>query len=158
MKNSCRSSRKRTFIDLFVDDEEIEDLLLALEGELHQRRFGDAVRLEVADDCPDEMISRLKHEFKLLDDDIYTCSGPVNLTRLTTVYDMIERADLKFPAFTPSRPLRLTRNKDMFDVIRRGDVLLHHPFLPVTEFLFQAARDPGRTWCTASLATKRMPR
>ena len=141
----CYQFRVTRNSDLFVDDEEIEDLQLALEGELQQRRFGDGVRLEVADDCPDQMISRLKHEFKLLDDDIYTCSGPVNLTRLTAVHDMIERADLKFPAFTPSRPLRLIRNKDMFDVIRRGDVLLHHPFqsfLPVSDFLFQAARDP----------------
>ena len=141
----CYQFRVTRNSDLFVDDEEIEDLLLALEGEQQQRRFGDGVRLEVADDCPDQMISRLKHEFKLLDDDIYTCSGPVNLTRLTAVHDMIERADLKFPAFTPSRPLRLIRNKDMFDVIRRGDVLLHHPFqwfLPVSDFLFQAARDP----------------
>ena len=141
----CYQFRVTRNSDLFVDDEEIEDLLSALEGELHQRRFGDAVRLEVTDDCPDEMISRLEPEFNLLPEDIYCCNGPVNLMRLMPVTDMIDRPDLKFPAFTPSRPLRLKRNSDMFDVIRRGDVLLHHPyqsFAPVTDFLFQAANDP----------------
>ncbi len=141
----CYQFRVTRNSDLFVDDEASEDLLQALEGELHQRRFGDAVRLEVADDCPDEMISLLKHEFNLLDEDIYSCRGPVNLTRLMAVPAMIDRSDLKYPAFTPRRPLRLTRNADMFDVIKRGDVLLHHPFqsfAPVTDFLFQAARDP----------------
>ncbi|MEQ8496124.1 MAG: polyphosphate kinase 1 [Gammaproteobacteria bacterium] len=141
----CYQFRVTRNSDLFVDDEEVEDLLQALEGELQQRRFGDAVRLEVASECPLEMISLLTHEFDLLDPDIYSCNGPVNLTRLMAVPDMVERPDLKFPAFTPSRPLRLKRNADMFEVIRRGDVLLHHPFQsfsPITDFLFQAARDP----------------
>ncbi|MGE0486757.1 MAG: polyphosphate kinase 1 [Gammaproteobacteria bacterium] len=141
----CYQFRVTRNSDLFVDDEEVEDLLQALEGELQQRRFGDAVRLEVASECPEEMTSLLKHEFNLLEPDIYSCNGPVNLTRLMAVPDMIERPDLKFPPFTPSRPLRLKRNADMFDVIRRGDVLLHHPFqsfTPITDFLFQAARDP----------------
>lgn len=141
----CYQFRCTRNSDLFVDDEEIEDLLEALEGELQQRRFGDAVRLEVADDCPQEMFSLLMHEFKLLEDDIYSCNGPVNLTRLMTVPDMVERPDLKYPPFTPGRPLRLKRNPDMFAVIRRGDVLLHHPFqsfTPISDFLFQAARDP----------------
>ena len=141
----CYQFRVTRNSDLFVDDEEVENLMQALEGELHQRRFGDAVRLEVADDCPEEMISLLKHEFNLIDEDIYSCSGPVNLTRLMAVPAMIDRADLKYSKFTPGRPLRLVRNADMFDVIKRGDVLLHHPFqsfAPVTDFLFQAARDP----------------
>lgn len=141
----CYQFRVTRNSDLFVDDEEVDDLLRALQGELHQRRFGDAVRLEVASDCPAEMISLLMHEFNLLEQDIYNCNGPVNLTRLMAVPDMIERPDLKFPPFTPGRLLRLTRNSDMFGVIRRGDVLLHHPFqsfAPIPEFLFQAARDP----------------
>lgn len=143
--SGCYQFRVTRNSDLFVDDEEVEDLLQALEGELHQRRFGDAVRLEVASDCPQEMVDLLKHEFNLLDPDIYSCNGPVNLGRLMAVPDMVERPDLKFPPFTPSRPLRLTRNASLFEVIRRGDILLHHPFqsfAPLTEFLFQAARDP----------------
>ncbi len=142
----CYQFRVTRNSDLFVDDEEVEDLLQALEGELQQRRFGDAVRLEVASECPQEMFSLLTHEFGLLEQDVYACNGPVNLTRLMAVPDMIERPDLKFPPFVPGRPLRLTRNADMFDVIRRGDVLLHHPFqsfAPIIDFLFQAARDPA---------------
>lgn len=141
----CYQFRVTRNSDLYVDDEEVEDLLQALQGELHQRRFGDAVRLEVASECPEEMMSLLMHEFNLMEQDIYACNGPVNLTRMMAVPDMIERPDLKFPPFTPGRLLRLTRNTDMFEVIRRGDVLLHHPFqtfAPIPEFLFQAARDP----------------
>jgi polyphosphate kinase len=141
----CYQFRVTRNSELFVEDEEVEDLLHALEGELHQRRFGDAVRLEVADGCPAEMISLLQHEFGLGTEDIYACNGPVNLTRLMAVPDMIDRPDLKYPAFTPSRPRRLPPNSDLFAVIRRGDVLLHHPFesfSPVVEFLRQAANDP----------------
>lgn len=141
----CYQFRVTRDSDLFVDDEAVEDLLRALEGELHQRRFGDAVRLEVADDCPGEMISLLQHEFNLAENEIFTCKGPVNLARLMAVPEMVERPDLKFPAFTPSRPRRLAMAADMFAVIRRADVMLHHPFesfVPVVEFLRQAAADP----------------
>ncbi|MGD9601614.1 MAG: polyphosphate kinase 1 [Gammaproteobacteria bacterium] len=141
----CYQFRVTRNSELFVEDEDVEDLLHALEGELHQRRFGDAVRLEVADGCPDEMVSLLQHEFNLTGDDIYRCNGPVNLTRLMAVPDMIERPDLKFPAFTPSRPARLPSGGDVFAAIRRGDVLLHHPFesfAPVIDLLRQAAADP----------------
>ena len=141
----CYQFRVTRNSELFVEDEDVEDLLHALEGELHQRRFGDAVRLEVADTCPDEMTRLLQHEFNLAPEDIYHCNGPVNLTRLMTVPDMIERPDLKFQSFTPSRPRRLPANIDIFAAIRRGDLLLHHPFesfLPVVEMLRQAASDP----------------
>jgi polyphosphate kinase len=142
----CYQFRVTRNSDLFVDDEEVDDLLQALEGELHQRRFGEAVRLEVASECPAEMIGLLMHEFSLQEADIYSCNGPVNLTRLMAVPDMVERPDLKYSSFTPGRLLRLTRNNDMFEVIRRGDILLHHPFqsfAPIIDFLFQAARDPA---------------
>ncbi|MGR8918352.1 MAG: polyphosphate kinase 1 [Gammaproteobacteria bacterium] len=141
----CYQFRVTRNSDLFVDDEEVEDLLQALDRELHQRRFGDAVRLEIASECPLEMASLLMHEFKLLEQDVYRVDGPVNLTRLMAVHGMVERPDLKFPPFNPGRPLRLTRNSDTFEVIRRGDVLLHHPFQsfnPIADLLFQAARDP----------------
>ncbi len=141
----CYQFRVTRNSELFVEDEEVEDLLHALEGELHQRRFGDAVRLEVAFDCPHQMTGLLQHEFDLGEADIYRCNGPVNLQRLMAVPEMVDRADLKFPAFTPSRPRRLPSNADFFGVIRRGDLLLHHPyqsFLPVVEFLRQAAQDP----------------
>ena len=141
----CYQFRVTRNSELFVEDEDVDDLLHALEGELHQRRFGDAVRLEVADGCPEEMVKLLQHEFELASADVYACNGPVNLTRLLAVPDMIERPDLKFPAFAPSRPRRLPLNADMFEVIRRGDLLLHQPFesfAPVIELLRQAAADP----------------
>ena len=141
----CYQFRVTRNSELFVEDEEVEDLLRALEGELHQRRFGDAVRLEVASDCPNQMTSLLQHEFGLGEADIYRCNGPVNLQRMMAVPDMIDRPDLKFPAFTPSRPRRLPPNSDFFEVLKRGDLLLHHPFQsfsPVVEFLRQAAQDP----------------
>ncbi len=142
----CYQFRVTRDSDLFVDDEEVEDLARALEGELQQHRFADAVRLEVADDCPAEMISRLQHEFNLADSEIFTCNGPVNLTRLMAVPDMVARPDLKYTTFTPGRPRRLHSSNDYFSIVKRGDVLLHHPFesfVPVVEFLRQAANDPA---------------
>ena len=142
----CYQFRVTRDSDLFVDEEEVEDLARALEGELQQHKFADAVRLEVADDCPGEMISRLQHEFNLADGEIFTCNGPVNLTRLMAVPDMVARPDLKYPPFTPGRPRRLTHNDDFFSLLKRGDVLLHHPFesfIPVLDFLRQAANDPN---------------
>lgn len=144
--HGCYQFRVTRNSDLFVDDEEIDDLVRALEGELLSRRFGEAVRVEVADNCPDEMISFLKHEFHLDDADVFQCNGPVNLTRLSAVCDLVERPDLKFRGFRPGRPRRLPVSQNLFDTIRRGDLLLHHPFqsfAPVIEFLRQAAEDPS---------------
>jgi len=141
----CYQFRVTRNSDLFVDDEEIDDLKRALEGELSQRRFGDAVRLEVADDCPLEMRNFLLAQFKLTEPDLYQCNGPVNLTRLMAVPDLIDRPDLKYPGFTPSIPARLARNPDVFEVVRKGDVMLHHPFesfAPVVDFVRRAAADP----------------
>ena len=143
--SGCYQFRVTRDSDLFVDDEAVEDLILALEGELDQRQFGAAVRLEISDECPDEMIALLQREFNLVGNEIYRCRGPVNLGRLMAVPDMVDRGELKFPSLNPSRPRRLTVNGDLFAVIRRGDLLLHHPFEsfgPVIEFLRQAASDP----------------
>ena len=132
--------------DLFVDEEEVDDLLRAVEGELSSRRYGDAVRLEVATDCPDDLEAFLIAQFHLSRDDVYRCNGPVNLMRLATVPDLVDRPDLKYPGFTPSVPERVRSANDMFEAISRADLLLHHPFqsfAPFVEFLRQAARDPG---------------
>jgi polyphosphate kinase len=142
----CYQFRVTRNSDLFVDDEEVDDLLRALQGELPARRFGDAVRLETADDCTVEMSNFLAQEFNLQQGDLYQVNGPVNLNRLMELYEMVERPDLKYPSMTPSRPLRLKRNTDIFDVIHKGDMLLHHPFqsfAPVIDFLRQSARDPN---------------
>ena len=143
--SGCYQFRVTRNSELFVDEEEIDDLLLAVEGELHSRRYGDSVRLEVADNCPEDMASYLMNKFELTSDTLFKVNGPVNLNRLLAIYDMVDRPDLKFPTFTPSLPRRLARNKNLFEVIRQGDILLHHPFesfAPVVDFVRQAAADP----------------
>ena len=132
--------------ELFVDDEEVDDLLIALEGELPSRRFNDAVRLEVAENCPAELSSFLLRQFDLGEDDLYMVSGPVNLSRLMAIYDLVDRPELTFPGFTPELPPRLQKNVSIFDVLKNGDILLHHPFqsfAPVIDFVRQAASDPS---------------
>jgi polyphosphate kinase len=141
----CYQFRVTRNSDLFVEQEEVDDLLRAVEGELASRRYGDAVRLETAHDCPEEILTYLLGQFALTTDDLYRVPGPVNLNRLMAVYDLVDRAELKYPAFTPSIPDRLKLGGDLFATLRAGDVLLHHPFqgfAPVTDFIKQAAADP----------------
>jgi polyphosphate kinase len=140
----CWQFRVTRNSDLFVDDEEVDDLLRAVEGELAQRRYGDAVRLETSADCPDDITNFLLKHFALTRDDLYQVNGPVNLNRLMTIYDLIDRPELKFPVFTPSLPKQLIAKEDFFAAIRDGDILLHHPFhtfAPVVDFLRQAGAD-----------------
>ncbi len=141
----CYQFRVTRNSDLFVEQEEVDDLLRAVEGELASRRYGDAVRLETAHDCPEEILSYLLEQFALTPDDLYKVNGPVNLNRLMAVYDLVDRPDLKYTAFTPSVPERLRMGSDLFAALRNGDVLLHHPFqgfAPITDFIKQAAGDP----------------
>ena len=141
----CYQFRVTRNSDLFVDEEEIDDLRRALEGELAHRRYGAAVRLETSSDCPEDMVQFLLHQFALTDVDMYRIPGPVNLNRLSAIYDLVQRPDLKYPIFTPGLPKRLVANSDMFAVIRQNDVLLHHPyqsFAPVMDFVRLAAADP----------------
>lgn len=132
--------------DLFVEEEEIDDLLSAIKGELPQRNFGQAVRLEVADTCPDDAVDYLLSKFKLTRGDVFQVHGPVNLSRLAGVLDQVDRPDLKFPVFNPVTPKQLSGEVGIFESISHNDILLHHPyqsFAPVVEFLRQAARDPN---------------
>ena len=141
----CYQFRVTRNSDLFVEQEEVDDLLRAVEGELASRRYGDAVRLETAHDCPDEILTYLLGQFALTHDDLYKVSGPVNLSRLMALYDLVDRAELKYAAFTPSIPERLRVGSDLFATLRTSDILLHHPFQgfgPVTDFIKQAASDP----------------
>ena len=131
--------------EMYLDEEEIDDLLRALEGELSSRNYGDEVRLEVADNCPEAITSYLLSQFGLTQDRLYTVDGPVNLARAREVYDLIERPDLKYPAFTAGVPAQIAGGRDLFAAIRKQDILLHHPyeaFSPVLELLRQAADDP----------------
>ncbi|HSC06641.1 MAG TPA: polyphosphate kinase 1 [Steroidobacteraceae bacterium] len=141
----CYQFRVTRNSDLFVDEEEVDDLLRAVEGELAQRRYGEAVRLETAHDCPAALTQFLLDHFALTPNDLYQFDGPVNLNRLMAIYDMVDRPDLKYPAFTAGVPRRLQGVSDIFAVMRHKDVLLHHPyqsFAPVTDFVRQAAADP----------------
>jgi polyphosphate kinase len=141
----CYQFRVTRNSDLWVDEEEIKNLRLALQGELPQRHFGDAVRLEVADSCSEVMTDFLLQQFALGYEDLYRVPGIVNLVRLMTVPDLVDRPDLKYPPFQPGMPKVLAKNYDVFASIRKQDVLLHHPyqsFSPVVEFLEQAVDDP----------------
>ena len=141
----CYQFRVTRNSDLFVDEEEIDDLRRALEGELPQRRYGAAVRLEVADNCPDDMADFLLREFGLGREDFYRVNGPVNLNRLLAIPELVDRPELKFKGFTPGVPASLAYGSELFSVLRDRDVLLHHPFQsfsPVVDFLRQAAEDP----------------
>ncbi len=141
----CYQFRVTRNSDLFVEQEEVDDLLRAVEGELASRRFGDAVRLETAHDCPEEILTYLLAQFGLGADDLYKVPGPVNLNRMMAVYDLVDRAELKYTQFAPSIPERLRMGNDLFATLRAGDVLLHHPFQgfgPITDFIKQAAGDP----------------
>ncbi len=146
----CYQFRVTRNSDLFVDDEEVKNLRTALQGELPHRHFGNAVRLEVADNCPEPMTRFLLSQFGLGADDLYQVDGPVNLVRLITIPDRVDRADLKYPPFTPGLPGSFVKKKqktdDMFQLIRNRDILLHHPyqsFQPVIEFVRQAVEDPN---------------
>lgn len=142
----CYQFRVTRNSDLYVDEEEIDDLLRAVEGELGSRRYGDAVRLEVAHDCPENMSQYLLDKFELSEQDMYQVDGPVNVNRLNEVYDLVNRPELKYKPFSPSIPAKLTLKSDIFKTIRNQDVLLHHPyesFAPVVDFVRQASTDPN---------------
>lgn len=107
----CHQFRITRNSDLWVDEEEVENLLLALKGELLNRRYGEAVRLEVHDDCPDEMVQFLCRQTRLSEDDVYRVNGPVNLHRLSAIYNHTERPDLKFEVLPASRCGRCGRSR-----------------------------------------------
>jgi polyphosphate kinase len=142
--NGCYPFRVTRNSDLFVDEEEIDDLRRALEGELAHRRYGAEVRLETSTDCPEDVADFLLQNFSLTRQDLYRVPGPVNLNRLSAIYELVPRGDLKYPPFSPAVPPALLA-ADQFELLRTGDVLLRHPFhslAPVMEFLRLAASDP----------------
>ncbi|GAB3732491.1 polyphosphate kinase 1 [Luteimonas pelagia] len=129
--------------ELVVDEDEVENLALALRDELIGRGYLRAMRLEIAEQCPDDIVQLLLANFDLPEHAVYRINGPVNLNRAIQVYDLVQRPDLKYAPFQP----RVPRGTDaMFDRLAEGDMLLHHPFdsfAPVLELLRQAAEDPG---------------
>ncbi|MEW6765301.1 MAG: polyphosphate kinase 1 [Pseudomonadota bacterium] len=142
----CYQFRVTRNSDLLVDVDVDEDLLEVLQGELLQRNYGDAVRLEVADNCPDEVADHLLEQFDLGRRDLFKVHGPVNLNRLTAVLDLVDRPDLKFKPYIPGIPRELQGFDSIFDAIaKHRRILMHHPyqsFTPVVDFIRQAAQDP----------------
>lgn len=155
----CYQFRLTRNTNLFIDEEEVDDLMTALRGELSGRDFGGSIRLEVADNCPQHMIDYLLDRFNLTDMALYRVHGPVNLHRLDAVPDMAKRPDLQFAPYSQKnlngkeapvkQPFRIfsrvKEEQSLFEQISQKDRLLHHPydsFKPVIEFLRQAAKDP----------------
>lgn len=141
----CYQFRVTRNSEMFVEEEEVKDLLKALQGELPQRHFGDAVRLEVADNMSESMTRFLLSQFGLEGDDLYAVAGPVNLVRMMSIPEQVNRPDLEYAPFTPGLPKAFAKGRDIFETIRKGDQLLHRPFQsfqPVIEFIQQAAKDP----------------
>src|SRR6201988_2637941 len=132
--------------DLYLDEEEIVNLLKAIELELRKRSRGDAVRLEVQKDCPPHIAEQLLQTFSLTDDDLYQVDGPINFLRLMPVISEVDRPDLKFRPFVPMIISSPTDHEDIFTQIRRKPILIHHPyesFQTVLDFIEQAAEDPN---------------
>ena len=132
--------------NLYFEEEEARSLLETIRVELHNRRKGDAVRLEIESDADPEIVERLRVNFELEEDQVFRCEGPVNLSRLMFFYGDVQRPDLKFQPFTP-KPLLLSRKSTgIFDELRHRDILLHHPYDaydPVVDFIQQGAQDPA---------------
>src|SRR5450755_4414416 len=131
--------------NLYLAEEESRNLLESVRTELHNRRKGDAVRLEIEADADPEIVERLRTNFELDPWQVFPVHGPVNLSRLFNIYDQTQHPELKFKPFVP-RELRLTaKSQDLFEELRRHDILLHHPYDSydaVVSFIEAAAEDP----------------
>jgi len=130
--------------NLYLAEEEARSLLESVRAELHNRRKGDAVRLEIEADADPEIIERLRSVFEIDPWQVFPVHGPVNLSRLFNVYEQVERPDLKYRPFA-ARELRLTsKSKDLFEELRGHDILLHHPYDSydaVVDFIESASKD-----------------
>src|SRR6202035_3882108 len=130
--------------NLYLQEEEARNLLESVRAELHNRRKGDAVRMEIEADADPEIIERLRTVFELDPWQVFPVNGPVNLSRLFNIYEQTKRPELKFPSFAP-RELRLTaKSQNLFEELQRHDILLHHPFDSydaVVSFIESAAED-----------------
>ncbi|PYJ96524.1 MAG: polyphosphate kinase 1 [Verrucomicrobia bacterium] len=130
--------------ELYIDEEDADNLLKAVEDELHNRRKGAAVRLELEKDCPPEIRAALLGTLHLTEDDLYVIDGPLNPSRLMEIYEGDHSPELRDPPFVAPVAHALRDQTDLFAVIRERDLLLHHPyenFSGVVEFLEQAAAD-----------------
>ena len=142
--DGCYQFRVTRNSNLYVDDEEVSDLVRALEGQLEASRYGAAVRIEIGHECPDDLREFLLNHFNLEDADTYMVDGPVNLNRLSPVCDLDSHPDLRYAPFTQGLPDELLSDEDIFSILQKKNVLLHHPyqsFAPVIDFVGAAAAD-----------------
>jgi len=144
--DGCYQFRVTRNSNLYVDDEEVEDLIRSLEGQLAASRYGAAVRLEIVDGCPSDLSDFLLDHFHLDHADLFSVNGPVNLNRLMRVCEIESRPELLYRPFTPGIPAELKTDQSVFSVLRKQNVLLQHPyqsFTPVVDFVGAAAEDPN---------------
>ncbi len=144
--DGCYEFRVTRNSNLYVDDEEVSDLVRALEGQLEASRYGATVRIEIGYKCPDDLREFLLNHFELGESDCYMVDGPVNLNRLATVCDLGDRPELLYPPFSQGLPEELRSKENIFSILDKKNVLLHHPyqsFAPVIDFIGAAAADPN---------------
>jgi polyphosphate kinase len=140
----CYQFRVTRNSNLYVDEEEVSDLVGVLEGQLEASRYGAAVRIEVGHECPPDLQQFLLDHFGLQEQDMYLVDGPVNLNRLATVCDIDDRPELLYKPFTQGVPEELVAGQDIFSILSKKNVLLYHPyqgFGPVIDFIKGAAKD-----------------
>lgn len=144
--NGCFSFRLTRNSDLFLREEEIEDLAAAVQRELFSRHYGHVVRLEVDKRCPEHIIDFLLQKHHLRHEDTYPCDGPVNLYRYLHVINHINRPDLNYSPLIVHYPTTIMQKRNIFHTLEEQDILLHHPYQSyevVIDFLRQAAIDPA---------------
>lgn len=141
----CYPFRLTRNSDLFLREEEIDDLAVAVQRELFSRHYGHVVRLEIDKHCPEHIVDFLLQKHQLRHEDAYLCDGPVNIQRFYYAINRIPRPDLNFTPFTPAYPIENPNKKSIFAQLDEEDILLHHPYQSfdvVTDFVRQAASDP----------------
>lgn len=144
--SGCYAFRLTRNSDLFLRDDEIDDLAVAVQRELSSRHYGHVVRLEIDKRCPNDITDFLLQKYQLRHEDVYHCDGPVNLRRYLAVIDKIKRPDLNYPAFIAEYPIFPKYKHNLFNVLDEQDILLHHPFQRfdvVIDFVRLAAADPS---------------
>ncbi|HAT8178108.1 TPA: polyphosphate kinase 1 [Legionella pneumophila] len=144
--SGCYSFRLTRNSDLFLREEEIDDLAKAVQREIFSRHYGHVVRLEIENKCPEKIVDFLLQKYHLRHEDTYYCDGPVNLQRYMSAINSIDRPDLNYPAFTPQYPKFSKSQRNLFNILDEQDILLHHPYQAfdlVIDFVRQAASDPN---------------